>query len=165
MIKKIYLHWTAGRYGQTFDDYHICIDKDGSLQFMGELGDKKAHTWMRNSNAIGIALECAYNARIVNFENGQYVVDFGEYPPTEAQIKSTALTVAILCKVFHLDIDKDVLTHAEVATLDGYGVGSGDSETKWDLLLLPNGEPGGEYIRDLAKGRPLRKGAPRSGGD
>lgn len=23
---KVYLHWTAGRYGQMYDDYHINID-------------------------------------------------------------------------------------------------------------------------------------------
>ena len=28
---KIYLHWTAGRYGQFFNDYHISIDQDGSI--------------------------------------------------------------------------------------------------------------------------------------
>ena len=28
---KIYLHWTAGHYGQFWDDYHIQIDKDGSM--------------------------------------------------------------------------------------------------------------------------------------
>ena len=28
-IKDIYLHWTAGYYGQDYDDYHLCIDKDG----------------------------------------------------------------------------------------------------------------------------------------
>ena len=28
-IKHIYLHWTAGRYGQAFDDYHLNIDEHG----------------------------------------------------------------------------------------------------------------------------------------
>ena len=28
-IATIYLHWTAGHYGQVFDDYHLCIDQDG----------------------------------------------------------------------------------------------------------------------------------------
>jgi hypothetical protein len=27
----IYLHWSAGHYGQFFADYHINIDHDGSL--------------------------------------------------------------------------------------------------------------------------------------
>ena len=29
---KIYLHWTAGHYGQYYlNDYHIAIDADGSI--------------------------------------------------------------------------------------------------------------------------------------
>lgn len=28
-IKTIYMHWTAGHYGQVYDDYHLCIDRDG----------------------------------------------------------------------------------------------------------------------------------------
>ena len=27
---KIYLHWSAGHYGQFYDDYHVNIDSDGS---------------------------------------------------------------------------------------------------------------------------------------
>ena len=30
-IKHIYLHWTAGRYQQFFDDYHLNIDGDGKV--------------------------------------------------------------------------------------------------------------------------------------
>ena len=30
-ISQIYLHWTAGRYGQLYDDYHFNIDADGSI--------------------------------------------------------------------------------------------------------------------------------------
>ena len=30
-ISQIYLHWTAGRYGQLYDDYHFNIDVDGSV--------------------------------------------------------------------------------------------------------------------------------------
>ena len=36
-INKIYLHWTAGRYNQQFDDYHINIDGDGNIYIDGEL--------------------------------------------------------------------------------------------------------------------------------
>jgi len=64
MINKIYLHWTAGRYDQFFNDYHICIDGDGGVHRMADLETKLAHTWHRNSNAVGIALCCCYGARI-----------------------------------------------------------------------------------------------------
>ena len=30
-IDHIYLHWTAGWYGQCYDDYHICIDEHGEI--------------------------------------------------------------------------------------------------------------------------------------
>ena len=30
-ISHLYLHWTAGHYGQAFDDYHINIDRDGQV--------------------------------------------------------------------------------------------------------------------------------------
>ena len=53
---KLYLHWTAGHYGTKFDDYHINIDADGNLYASTDnLADILAHTWRRNSGAIGIA--------------------------------------------------------------------------------------------------------------
>lgn len=61
-INKIYLHWSAGRYNQQFDDYHINIDGDGRIYIDGELTDHKNHTYMRNTGAVGIALDCAYGA-------------------------------------------------------------------------------------------------------
>lgn len=30
-IKCIYLHWTAGRYNQLFNDYHLNIDGVGNV--------------------------------------------------------------------------------------------------------------------------------------
>ena len=30
-IDHVYLHWTAGWYGQCYDSYHICIDKGGEI--------------------------------------------------------------------------------------------------------------------------------------
>ena len=48
-----------------------------------------------------------------------------------------------------------VVTHAEAALVDGYGAGSGDSETRWDLYWVLNGEGklirGGDHIRQLAQ--------------
>ena len=28
LISRVYAHWTAGHYGQGYDDYHILIDRD-----------------------------------------------------------------------------------------------------------------------------------------
>ena len=82
-----------------------------------------------------------------------YVADWGTYPPTIAQIQSMAYAVACIC--FHAELPinaSTVMTHAEIAKVDNYGIDSDDPEKKWDLLVLP-GTPmsGGDYIRGLAK--------------
>ena len=28
---KVYLHWTAGHYYTSFQEYHLCIDADGEI--------------------------------------------------------------------------------------------------------------------------------------
>ena len=56
-IDKIYLHWSAGNYHQFFSDYHLNIDSDGAIMTTtDDLTEHKAHTWRRNSRAIGIAV-------------------------------------------------------------------------------------------------------------
>lgn len=51
----------------------------------------------------------------------------------------------------------DIYTHAEMAAFDGYGIGSGDPDMRWDLLYVPDyGDggrlvPGGELIRGKTK--------------
>lgn len=54
-IAQIYLHWTAGRYGQVYDDYHLNIDADGTIYCTcSSLTEQKSHTWKRNrSSAAG----------------------------------------------------------------------------------------------------------------
>lgn len=55
-ISRIYLHWTAGHYGQTFADYHLNIDSDGQIyKTCAALTSRKSHTWRRNTGSIGIA--------------------------------------------------------------------------------------------------------------
>lgn len=50
-----------------------------------------------------------------------------------------AQVIAIITEVCGLDISEEtVLTHQEAATLDAYGPGSGDPETRWDLWYLPD---------------------------
>ena len=82
-ISQIYLHWTAGSYGQLYDDYHFNIDADGSIyQTCTQLTELKSHTWHRNTGAIGIALCCACGALPHNGRD----TDFGKFPPTPRQI-------------------------------------------------------------------------------
>lgn len=143
-IKHLYLHWSAGRYHQFFDDYHLNIDSDGSVYCTCcNLLERKAHTWKRNTGAVGITLCCGLGATY----NSK--VNFGEYPPTQAQITSMAWVVAILCTALNLPVKYEVVaTHGEVAVCDGYGPGSGDPETRWDLFWVPN----------FAAGKGLRQG-------
>jgi hypothetical protein len=66
---RIYLHWTGGHYGHVYDEYHMSIDRDGTLYVPpGGAGANaltifREHTWHRNTGAIGIAICGAYGAR------------------------------------------------------------------------------------------------------
>ncbi len=140
---KLYLHWSAGHYGQFFDDYHINIDYDGSIYVStDDFAEIKAHTWRRNTGAIGIALACCYKAN---------TNDFGPEPPTEQQIEAMARIVAVLCKTLDLTIDVErVMTHAEAADLDDYGPAT--TCERWDLWFLPGTAKGdgGKLLRGKA---------------
>ena len=151
-IKHIYLHWTAGRYDQFFDDYHLNIDGSGRVfRTCSSLDQIKAHTYKRNTGAIGITLCCALDASW----QGE-VPDLGNYPPTTLQLVALAKVVAVLCAGLGLALDDSaVMTHAEAALVDGYGAGSGDSETRWDLAYVPTSGggliEGGPFVRQLAQ--------------
>lgn len=151
-IDKIYLHWTAGYYHQFSSDYHLCIDEDGAIiATTDDLTTLKAHTWRRNSNAIGIALCCC--AEAVAYADGN--IDYGPNPPTPEQIDSMAKVVTVLCEELGLAInDSNVLTHCEAAELDDYGPST--TCERWDLWYLPDlpgdgkMKPGGDVIRGKA---------------
>ena len=55
---RLYLHWTAGHYGQFFADYHVQVDADGGIYVIGDgvLDDVLAATYLRNSGSVSIAL-------------------------------------------------------------------------------------------------------------
>ena len=60
---KLYLHWSAGYYGQFSPKYHIHIDHDGNVYVNGnDLSQVLSHTYMRNTGAIGISLACCVGA-------------------------------------------------------------------------------------------------------
>ena len=62
-IRRIFLHWTGGHYGHNEEAYHICIDRDGTVYLnCKSFLSFKAHTWMHNTGAIGIALLCGCDA-------------------------------------------------------------------------------------------------------
>lgn len=146
-INFVYLHWTAGHYNQLFDDYHVLIDDKGRIFIPDDnLKVKRSHTWQRNSHSLGVALCCCYGAQA----NNGYNCNFGDEPPTQAQIEAISAVVAVLCKYAGIPV-VNVLTHCEAAKEDGYGPYSGDPETRWDLWYLPDydGEmkPGGQVLR------------------
>ena len=135
---KIYLHWSAGHYGQFFDDYHINIDSDGSIYAStDDLSEVLAHTYHRNTGAVGVSMACCAGAT----SN-----DLGDESPTTAQIDAMAKVVMVLCDEFGLEINKDnVMTHGEAAdNIDGieasepYGCQS--TCERWDLQYLATNE-------------------------
>lgn len=143
-IAQIYLHWTAGRYGQVYDDYHLNIDADGTIYCTcSSLTEQKSHTWKRNSSSIGIALCCGLGAQA----NHGYDADLGQFSPTAAQTDKLAQVVAVLAKGLELSLQpSNVMTHCEAALLDGYGPYSGDVETRWDLWYMRD-SPGDGVLR------------------
>lgn len=136
---KIYLHWTAGRYDQCFNDYHLNITDDGTIYAStDDLSETLAHTWHRNTGSVGVTLCCCYGAD---------TADLGDYPPTAAQIEAMAQVTAVLAKALWLTIDRDrIMTHAEAAdNVDGllpegdeYGPRNGCE--RWDLQFLGTAE-------------------------
>lgn len=145
-IKRVYLHWTAGHYGQVYDDYHISIDSDGSIYLpynCTDLNVKRNHTYRRNTSSIAIACCGCFDATAEPY-------DLGTEPITKQQIETMAYLVAVICKHAWLSVG-DVLTHCEIAKVDGYGPYSGDAETRWDLWFLQDYDgkwkPGGEIVR------------------
>jgi len=139
----VYLHWTAGHYGQFFADYHVNIDADGGIYISTEdFSEIKPHTYQRNTGAVGIGLCCAY---------GAVTSDLGAEPPTGQQIEVTAQAVAVLTQALDLAIDRyHVMTHAEAADDDGYGPAT--TCERWDLWFFAGtaaGE-GGNVIRGKA---------------
>lgn len=134
---KIYLHWTAGHYQQTFADYHINITGDGTIYLMADLDEVLSHTWRRNTGAIGITLCCAVGAT---------TNDLGSEPPTAKQIEVMAQVIDIVASGLWLTINKTyVMTHGEAAdNLDGlychepYGCLS--TVERWDLQYLGTDE-------------------------
>lgn len=137
-IDMLYLHWTAGHYQSVFADYHLNITGDAGIYASTEdLTEVLAHTWRRNTGAIGIALCCCVDAQI--WADGHFTL--GSEPPTAAQIEMLSRVVALLADVLDLPLTEEhILTHAEVGDLDGYGpasIGTKDFE-KWDLWQLPD---------------------------
>lgn len=150
-LNRIYLHWSAGDYHTISNAYHFSIDGNGFVYYMNPLDKTLAATWRRNTNSINISLMCGQDAVCYSEDE----VDLGPCPPTIYQVQAMAKLVCVLCEELDLDIDPDIVfTHAEIASIDGYGVEDDDPEMRWDLLVLPDSDgaikPGGQVIRGMA---------------
>ena len=159
---KLYLHWTAGHYGQFFADYHVQVDADGGIYVIGDgvLDDVLAATYLRNSGSVSIALLAACGAT---------TDDLGAEPPTAAQIESMAMAVTALADGLWLTIDRErILTHGEAAdNEDGVRAhapyGPRTTCERWDLEYLgtrespvfnplaQDGTRGGDVLRGKAQ--------------
>lgn len=155
---KIYLHWTAGHYGQYYlNDYHIAIDYDGSIYVEHDLDEVLAHTYRRNTGAVGITLACCVGATSD---------DLGSEPPTAEQIEVMAQVITVVADGLWLTIDKDhVVTHGEAADNedgiyphDPYGPKS--TCERWDLEYLGTSESPSfnPYATDGSRGGDVLRG-------
>lgn len=156
---KVYMHWTAGHYETFFDDYHVSIDDAGRIYLNGSLSDILAHTYHRNSGAVGITLNACVGATSS---------DLGAEAPTAAQIEAMAQAVCAICDGLWLTIDKaHVMSHGEAAdNEDGIepheAYGPKTTCERWDLEYLgtdespafspwaTDGSRGGDVLRGKA---------------
>lgn len=156
---KMFLHWTAG--GGNFKQkgkYHGIVQGDGSV-YRAHPYDQRggvAHTYLRNSTGIGLAL-AAMSGGAGNFRW-----------PSDDQVTSMSKEIANIAKdrgwrPEEINV-KNVMTHAEAASgkdgqlprNDNYGPTAwGGDGARWDLWhLTKNGEKGsgGNIIRAKARG-------------
>lgn len=154
-VDNVYLHWSAGHYGQVWSSYHLSIDKDGRMYAPSDYLNfriSRNHTWKRNSRSVGICVMGCYDAEA----NSGFNLSMGSEPVTPAQIEAMALVMAYFNKYAYVPME-NMLTHCEAALQDDYGPFSGDEDTRWDLWYVPdsayNGQlrPGGVVLRGKAE--------------
>jgi hypothetical protein len=149
-IIGIVYHWSGGKYDQIFSDYHYNIIfnqktlKAEIVKTCKEDTDILSHTWHRNTGRIGVSLSCCYNATTNNL---------GSFPPTVQQIELACSLCGKLINKYKIP-KEEVRTHAEWALEDGYGVGSLDPETRWDLWI-PNWKGKGKNLSVVMRDKSL----------
>ena len=119
----ITVHWTAGSYDQVFDHYHFNVRGDGTVVQTLPTRFKGSHTWHRNGGNLGVSF-CA-------MANG--------FPVKTVQIDAMSRLIAELMGIFKIPLG-NVRDHVYWATMDGYGPGSGDPETRIDITGTAEGK-------------------------
>lgn len=158
-IDKLVVSWTGGSYDQVDTDYHLNIGPKGQVYMTCQsLFEPKAHIRGSFDGTLGIALDCGKGATCSEalMDKG----DFGTYPPTQEQLLSLGLVIAVLCQTLQLPVTcAHVCTQWEIACKNGYGPQSKDPHPRFDLIALPYYERfkdcysmfGCCYLRKLAK--------------
>jgi len=109
---RIYLHWSAGPYRLDFDDYHKNIlGPDGKTiiqtyphtPHVDPFTVVRAHTYHRNSDAIGVGLSCM---------TGATTNDYGENPLTPEMIDACIELLRNLCNNYRVP-PHNIMSHAE----------------------------------------------------
>lgn len=138
MLKRIIIHWSAGRYYPSeFEKkyYHYLVDADGHI-YNGfhkpednnncTDGNYAAHTGGGNTGSIGVCMCGMYG-----FKSSSSV---GDYPITKIQFEACMKLCAELCKKYNLPITlNSVLTHYEFGKANPKTSSAG----KIDIIWLP----------------------------
>ncbi len=162
-MKRIVLHWTAGRHTPSDLDlshYHFVIDGAGKVhkgKFPVEAnlkprkGAYAAHTLNLNTGSIGVAVAAMAGAQERPF-------NAGAHPITPAQVQALVKLCRDLSAQYGIPVDrKTILSHAEVQPTLGV-----QQRGKWDIAWLPGmDKPGdpvkvGDHIRGLIAAAPQR---------
>lgn len=98
---KLYVHWSAGRYSQFWDDYHVQIDYDGSIYVPRgvSLDTVLAATYMRNSGSIALCFLGCFDATTNS--------GLGTNPITAQQVEVMSQCICVLADALDLTIDKN----------------------------------------------------------
>lgn len=137
-MKRIILHWTAGKYKPNqcdLEHYHYLVGADGEV-YTGKFrvednevctkNDYAMHTGGGNTGSIGVSM-CA----MLGFQNEHKA---GEYPITPVQFERTLKLCAELLKKYNITLTPvTLMTHYEF----GQAHPKTTSYGKIDIIYLP----------------------------
>jgi len=162
-VTHAYYHWSANRYDMAYPDYNVnVILQNGAwvpvyttsvlLNATNPLRTGyAAHTYLRNSFAVGICVAAMLNATPSNF---------GDFPVQIHQLEMLCAAGAAICAKYDIDSTDPslVMTHAEAAIADGYYVTDqpADGITRWDLARFADSNDPLTKAEAIASGGQLR---------
>ena len=138
MVKRIILHWSAGRYYPSeFEKkyYHFLVDANGKV-YKGNRqpedndncsdGEYAPHTGGGNTGSIGVCMCSMYGYKSPKNQ--------GDFPIRKIQFEACMKFCAELCKKYNLKVSKDtVFTHYEFGQANPQTTSFG----KIDISYLP----------------------------